>query len=805
MSVQKILSSRSLKSARRPLSRLLQTATGAVLAGAVWAQAAAVAVDISAQPLDQALRALARQTGAQIVFSTALTENRVAPAIKGTLTPAQALDQLLQGSGLQASSPDNTSFTVQPARRDETTLKPVPVQDSALQVPADTARSYTVGASRSATGLTLALRDTPQSLSVITRERMDDQSMNTVADAVRHTTGVALTPVDRGRNTLTARGFDISTFQFDGIPVDTTNVGIETSSTAIYDRIEIIRGANGLLNGPGDPSAVVNLVRKRADGREFAGAISIETGSWDRYAGTADLSAPITADASVRGRFVAHVERSDAFIDLERTDSQVYYGVIDVDLAERTQLSVGASYQRDERSGVLWVGFPYWYTDGSRTDFSRSKTSATRWNQWDTTEQTAFASIQHTLRNDWSIRADIGWHKQIENSKLLWASGEIDRVTGLGMEGDTFHYLSKPEEQHLGVIAGGPFTLFGRQHELTTGLTYSNLKDGWSNRDTSGPVMLPDFNNWDGSFPDRPLGPSYTLSIGETTQSAAYAAARLQLADPLKVIAGARVSNWKRENKNVQPHTRQQETGVVTPYFGVIYDITEQLSAYASYTDIFKSQNTYRDRNGTALDPVEGKNYEAGLKAELLDGGLNASAAVFEIKQDNLAVEDAGFLVPGTTEQAFRGARGVETKGYELEVTGAVAERWDLTVGWTHFSAKDADDEDVAKTHPRKMLRLFTKYTLAGALNGLSVGGGVDWQSEELVSATNPGTGVDEKFGQGGYALVNLMAKYAFDEHVSLQLNVDNLFDKTYRYGNFWGTFTYGEPRRVTATLDYRF
>ena len=538
----------------------------------------------------------------------------------------------------------------------------------------DSTGSYASGSSSTATGLTLSLRDTPQSVTVITHEQIEDQAMSTAADALRSATGVSLKRVDRGRNLLTVRGFDVTSFQFDGVPVATGNVGIETTNTAIYDRLEIVRGPTGLLTGAGEPSASVNLIRKHADSAALAGSLSVEAGSWERRGGTLDVSTPLNRDASVRGRFVASSTEQEAFIDLESTENLTFYAVIDADLSDATVLSVGASDQRDDRDGVLWAGLPYWYSDGTRTDFARSATTATRWNQWDTRERTAFVSLRHEFANRWSVRADVAHYRQREESKLLWMWDVPDRDTGAGMQAYPYHYLSEPKQNNVNLIATGPFTAWGREHELTAGLMYSRRKAGWSNRDAVSEQLPPVGNifEWDGSYPEPELGERYLGSMSTHTQLGLYSAARLQFTDAFKFIGGARVSNWKQEEE-AGAWTPQaieiEHDSVLTPYAGVVYDLSDVVSAYASYTEIFMP-GTEKDRNGAYLDPREGASYELGLKGEFLDGALNASAAVFYIDQDNVAEVDVGFLVPGTLDPAFRTAQGAETEGYEIEIAG---------------------------------------------------------------------------------------------------------------------------------------
>jgi len=665
-------------------------------------------------------------------------------------------------------------------------------------------------ATNAAIGLDLTPRETPQSITAITEQQIEDQALSNVSDVLAFATGISSKAVDRGRNTLSARGFEITNFQIDGAPFQTGNVGFDETSTAIYERVEIVRGSTGLLNGAGQPSASVNLIRKHADSMARTGEFSLEGGTWNRLAGPLDFSTPLKADGSVRGRVVAQAYRQDAFVDLEETQGYVLYGIVDADLGERTRLSVGGAYQKDERSGVLWGQLPYWFSDGSRTNWGRSTTTAAKWNQWDTSDQTAFVMLNHEFESGWKLRGDLGYHRQVENSKLIWTYDLPDPVTGQGMSAFPYWYDSRPQQWNAGLMAQGPFNLLGREHELVVGAMYNHLKGGWTNRDPVTPVApVGNFFNWDGSYPEPTWGPRYDLSDqGETEQYAGYAAARLNLADNLKVILGGRLSYWER-NEQVATYTPVAYTikhdKIFTPYAGAIYDITGNLSAYASYTSIFQPQ-TSRDRYGDYLDPVTGDAYEAGLKADFLDGRLFASLAVFRVEQDNVAEPDPGFLVPGTLDPASRPAKGTVAKGYELEVSGKITPNWDVNLGWTDYTARDAQGADVVAHHPRRMLKLATVYDLHDWIEGLRVGGSLRWESQPPQTAVNPGSGVTERVGQPAYTVVNLMAEYQITEQVSAQVNVNNLFDKTYFNNNAWfAGYVYGEPRNARVTLRYSF
>lgn len=660
-----------------------------------------------------------------------------------------------------------------------------------------------------ATGLPLSPIETPQTISVITRQQISDQAFDSINDALDFTVGISKKDVDRGRSAITARGFEVQNFQLDGAPFENGNVGFGETSTAIYERVDLVRGAAGLMQGAGDPSAVVNLIRKHATEQELAGDVSVEGGSWNSFAATLDVQSPLNAAGTVRARAVAKVYTQDGFVDLEEKKGVILYGVIDADLSDRTTVSFGASYQRDERDGTLWAQLPYWYSDGTRTNWPRSKTTGTDWGLWNTTEISAFATLSRKLGGDWQIRGDIGYHKGAENSKLLWLDGLPDPVTGAGVNSSGYWYKANPEQWHGSIQASGSFTLLGGQHDLALGAMASHIDGGWTNRSPIAIDPINDFNSFDAKLAEPEWDARYPIGLGETTQAGVYATTRISLLDGLKLIGGGRLSYYKRsEHDNPSnPDYSLSYKGQLTPYAGVIYNITGNLSAYASYTNIFKPQGNVRDRTGRLLNPLEGDAYEAGVKALLLDGQLLATAAIFRIEQNNLAVADPGQFVPGAGSiPAYRGATGTVSKGYELEVVGKITPEWDVSAGWSQYSAKDADGVHVLAHQPRRVFNFATKYAFTGTLEGLSLGGAVKWESRPPITAVNPGTNIDERIGQPAYAIANIMARYALTEQVSLQVNVDNLFDKRFFSNNMWFPgFVYGEPRNARVALKYEF
>ena len=268
------------------------------------------------------------------------------------------------------------------------------------------------------------------------------------------------------------------------------------------------------------------------------------------------------------------------------------------------------------------------------------------------------------------------------------------------------------------------------------------------------------------------------------------------LADPLKLIVGGRQSHWKMRSL-----TEDRAHDVFIPYAGLVFDLSDNYSAYASYTDIFQPQN-YRSLTGAYLDPVAGKSFELGIKGEHLDGKLNSSLSVFRIQQNNVAQLDAGNVVPGTTDFAYYGAQGVTSKGFEAQLTGELARGWNLSAGISHTLAKDAEGLSVNAWAPRTQLQLFTSYRFQGDWNQLTVGSGMQWQSTTRASFSLGGKQVN--YAQKPFGVVSLMARYSFTPKLSLQVNLNNMFNKKH-YVNVDGQGQFGVPRNAMAVLNYKF
>ena len=668
--------------------------------------------------------------------------------------------------------------------------------------------SYTTRAARTATPLSMSLRETPQSVSVVTQQRIQDQNLQTITDVVNNTTGISMNRYETDRGQITARGFTLNSLMIDGVPTiweQPWSSGEIFSSLAMYDRVEVVRGANGLMTGVGDPSASLNMVRKRASSRELTGSVEVSAGSWDTYGTKGDLSMPLNEAGTVRARLVGELNDGDSWIDMKSTKSEVFYGTMDIDLTPDTTLWFGVSHQQTDSRSPMWGGLPVWYADGSRTHWSRSKTSSADWSKWQTTYETYFVNLDHTFANDWQVNLSFNRGERRSEAKLLYVSGNPDKTGATAMGTFPGWYEPESEQNDYSVRFSGPVALFGRSHELALGYVESQQDfDVDYHAPLTGFGGIANFDAYNGDFAEPSWAALASYGYSDIKQKGLFAATRLNLTDDLKVIVGARDSSYTKTSDDIYSEKSKVDTQhELTPYTGVVYDLTDTLSAYASYTEIFLPQSA-RGVDLKPLEPIVGESYESGLKAEFLDGRLNASAAIFQIKQNGLA-QSIGPLTGGLPgEMAYEGT-DVTSKGFELEVSGELADNWNATVGYTQFKVRDAEGDAANTLYPTKLLRTFTTYRLAGVLSKLTIGGGVNWQDTTYTYAANP-QGNQEKISIDAYALVNLMARYDITDNLSAQLNANNVTDEKY-YDVFdaYGAMTYGAPRSLTASAKYRF
>ncbi|HDQ4610505.1 TPA: Fe(3+)-pyochelin receptor FptA [Pseudomonas aeruginosa] len=640
-------------------------------------------------------------------------------------------------------------------------------------------------------------RELPQSASVIDHERLEQQNLFSLDEAMQQATGVTVQPFQLLTTAYYVRGFKVDSFELDGVPALLGNTASSPQDMAIYERVEILRGSNGLLHGTGNPAATVNLVRKRPQ-REFAASTTLSAGRWDRYRAEVDVGGPLSASGNVRGRAVAAYEDRDYFYDVADQGTRLLYGVTEFDLSPDTLLTVGAQYQHID-SITNMAGVPM-AKDGSNLGLSRDTYLNVDWDRfkWDTYR--AFGSLEQQLGGGWKGKVSAEYQEADSRLRYAGSFGAIDPQTGDGGQLMGAAYKFKSIQRSLDANLNGPVRLFGLTHELLGGVTYAQ---GETRQDTARFLNLPNtpvnVYRWDPHGVPRPQIGQYTSpGTTTTTQKGLYALGRIKLAEPLTLVVGGRESWWDQDT----PATRFKPGRQFTPYGGLIWDFARDWSWYVSYAEVYQPQADRQTWNSEPLSPVEGKTYETGIKGELADGRLNLSLAAFRIDLENNPQEDPDN--PGPPNNPFYISGGkVRSQGFELEGTGYLTPYWSLSAGYTYTSTeylKDSQNDSGTRYStftPRHLLRLWSNYDLPWQDRRWSVGGGLQAQSDYSVDYR----GVSMR--QGGYALVNMRLGYKIDEHWTAAVNVNNLFDRTY-YQSLsnpnWNN-RYGEPRSFNVSL----
>ncbi|MFO7286932.1 MAG: TonB-dependent siderophore receptor [Gammaproteobacteria bacterium] len=651
--------------------------------------------------------------------------------------------------------------------------------------------------SKGATNLPLSLAETPQAVTVVDREFIDSLGFDDVNDVLELTTGVNVEEVETDRTYYTSRGFDIKSMQVDGIGLPFLWNVVGALDTAVYEKVEVIRGANGLLTGTGNPSGTINYVRKRPT-NDFQATTELWVESWDKRRVEADVSGPLSDSGAWAGRIVAATQSAESHLDRYANDRTILYAVVDGQIGRNTTVTVGYTDQDNESTGVLWGALPLLYADGTQTDYDVSTTTTMDWTSWETHSKTAFVELTHEIGADWELTAILTRNEYDEPSELFYVYGNPDRESGEGLFAWPGKYRAYSEHLLLDATVTGSFTLGGRRHDLLLGFNAADADHGYLQHhapaDDPAWGPMPPFPGWTGREVARPpFGPPQLAAQWTDDVRRFYGVAHFDATDALRVILGFNAIDVKSRGFNFD-ELRDRDEREVSPYVGFTYAFTESLRAYASYSDIYEPQAELGE-DLAPLGSAVGKSYEVGVKGEFFDGGLLGTLSLFRAEQDNYA-EYAGF----DEESGLSYYRGVdvESEGFELEVSGRIGERVHLFGGYTQLDIEDPQGVDARTFVPRKTFKLGTRFNPAIAPK-LELGGALRWSS---------GMYLDTPLGrirQPSFNVLSAYARYAVSDRLELALNVDNLTDEKYLTSLYWDQAFYAAPRSAAISARLRY
>ncbi|MES2529884.1 MAG: TonB-dependent siderophore receptor [Pseudomonadota bacterium] len=777
------------------------TTAASSTAATVTATATARMYAVPPGPLAPALNAFAALAGVFVSADGALTDSLRSAGVQGTRSVAEAFSALLAGTGLAAVPRPDGSYLIQPA--------PPPIAAaSATSVEVLPTVTVTARAERPAPGLlapttlgggpATAQRDVPQSLSVVSQERIQSQALTTLQEALQNTPGVTTTNVDTSRYRVYSRGFQIDTLQYDGV---STAVGYLTPpNLAMYQQVEVLRGPASLVAGIAGAGGTMNLVRKKAP-RSFEASALLGAGSQDTRRAGFDIGGPLSDDGHVRGLLVAAEDRNALPQDGTYRHDRQLYGVIEADVSAQTTWRLGASRQQlDARS--MQYGYPT-YTDGSFLRVPLSTYYGADWNHEGYSLATAFADVTRQLGGGWRARVSALSLDARRSTAFAGLRSAVDPTR------DTTWYQTSTSsiddrQRIVDAYLSGPVEAFGRVHDLAFGLNQL-----WQHTPQSGApgsprlvaVSLAD----PGVVPVARFDSQVSRQVTDTAQLSLFAHANLKLTDAWTLVADGRVVRWR---SRLRADPLANASGVadhddgLAPHFSPTVALLHALDArqtiYASDAQVFTPQSR-RDVAGELLPPMKARQQEVGWKRDGEDGRWAASAALFRLLQSNRAM-----TAPGDTTGTLFVAQGrARSQGLELQLSAELARGWDVSAGYTFTHTRYLDDSaDTGRAAfsaftPRHLLKLWTEARLGGGWAAWTLGAGL-----HASSAFSARDSVAE-VRQPGYATVDGLVRYAIDAKTSLSLHVENLFDRRY-YQSISSTADHnypGNPRRVVLVL----
>ncbi|MFT3815822.1 MAG: TonB-dependent siderophore receptor [Acidovorax sp.] len=797
-------------------------------AHAQTAAADARSYDIPAGPLGTVLKRFATESGVLLATTPELVQGRQSPGVRGSYSAQAALDVLLSGTGLGAEGNAQRGYrllvaaTAGPTTRvtepgavksssEITTLPEVKVTAAAERSDVtEGTGSYAAKAISIGKGGVRSLREVPQTVSVVTRQQIEDQNLVTVSEALDQTTGVynaGASSTNTESPTYYSRGFEMA-YTYDGLSNGASGAimmnGID--DTATLDHIEVLRGPAALLrSSPASArfGGIVNAVRKKPQS-EFSASGQVSAGSWNNYRSWIDIGGPLNDSKSVRARAVLSAgDRGYWYGTTANKKDQTLYGVIEANLTPDTQWSASVTHTRADATQPYTLNVLR-YSDGTLVNRNRSAVGTDPRSFLDSSNTLLSSELTHRFDNGWKAQGSLMYQHFRESSDITSWDPEVDSSQMVSYYRGVYDPW-KVKSKAYDLSISGPIDFLGKEHKLTFGLDGSESRYGYKN---NGDDYYSDQSITNPTFDiSSPLSLS-NLSDRKMVTSGYYGVGQFKLAPPLTLVLGARVTNYKSEGISESGITTvsSQVSGKITPHAGLIWNINKQTSLYASYADLFVPQSN-RDSSGKYLDPEVGWQGEVGIKRELFDGRLNASLALYRIRDTNRAITDYNhFGCDGSAASyCYKAAGLIQSQGVDAEISGSPLPGLQIVAGYTYNQNKYLEDskesnigKQISGATPRHLAKLFATYQFGardfdGALVGWRIGGGVTAQSKTYANDT---------VRQGGYALVNLLIGYQFSSKTSVTFNVNNLFDRYYttEIGYYWGA-----PRSFNLALRHQF
>lgn len=654
-------------------------------------------------------------------------------------------------------------------------------------------RDYSTYAATVGSKLPATLRQIPQSISVITNAQIKDRDVKTFDQLAERTPGLRVLRNDDGRSSVYARGYEYDEYNIDGLTAPMQSINGTLPNLIAFDRVEILRGPSGLFDSSGEMGGVVNFVRKRPTDT-LQGAVNLGAGSRKYFNVDGDISGPLNESGTLRGRVIAQTSGESPKPAKKNNHHQSFYGALDWDISPSTSFGLGYLYQRRQITPVN--GLPA-YADGRLLSLPNDTFVGNSWNDFTMNSHDVFADLKHHFEDGSFAKLAMRYSDRHADSNYTFAGSALDprgniRVTGLGT-------LIKQDSFAMDASYSRQFELGTTVNEWVVGADYnqSNTTYDQARVRSLGLVhyrdvdSIPYVDMMEAAFEKKP-GFSLSQTATNLKEMGLYSKLVIRPIDNLSIIAGARLGHYEIKAGDILDKERKSGTKL-TAYGGVVFDVDDQNSLYASYSSLYRPQSEIGTDN-KLLKPRHGSQIEVGYKGAFFYDALNVRLSLYRLQDKNAAAS-----IPGNNAQfAALGKRIMQ--GVEFEVSGQLTDKWRMHAGYSYLSSdikvdSTARDDGIFLLMPRHTLNVWTTYDLSSAF---VVGMGVNAMSAIESS---------QKVKGHGYATIDAMLSYQATDRLKFQVNVDNLTNRKYyaRVGSL-NTFNIpGKERTFKANVSYRF
>ncbi|PHR68431.1 TonB-dependent siderophore receptor [Alcanivorax sp.] len=792
-----------------------------------------VRVALPAQALSRSLAQMSRQTGIQIQQASGLVGNTVVNAVNGTMALSLALDTLLAGTGITYRYTDDGAVLVgEPSaasRQDASTLAAINVSaQTEVEESAWGAASQGYMATHSATGTKTDARivEIPQSVSVVTRQEMDDRGSETVMDAVRYTAGVQTEGqgIDSRVDDIRIRGFDASSWSnnlyLDGLRMPRGGQWTTPQIDAYgLERVEVLKGPAAVLYGQVAPGGLVNMVAKRPT-YDQTNEVVLEAGSFDQYEGSFDVGGDLGKSGKVIGRLVGSYNDGDSQVDETELSRTYLAPSATVFLTDDTEITFLSYYQKDEGGStfqflpVKGVLEPTQYGYIDRSTFLGEPD----WNTYDREQWAIGYDLTHYINDAWSFRQNAKYnHVDSLFNTVVSATFPPANPGGLLPDNRTINRRAVRGEGDLDSIAVDNqfkvlFNTGGLRHDVIMGLDYLNTDWTHTRFAVTAPITPidvydPVYGGAAGFENNMRVQSDYDVS---DKQLGVYLQDLIRL-DQWRFTVGARQDYFDSKSRNKASGSLDKaDDEAFTWRAGATYLFDNGAAPYASYATSFEPLTGF-DTSESPFEPSEGEQFELGVKYQPPRSNSLITLSVFDLTQTNLVVSDPNPPVSAAcnADNSCRRQTGeTQTRGVELEGKAWQEDGLSVTVSYTYLDAEITKETDATlkgndkEYVPRNSAALWLDYKWQqGFLRGLGLGAGARFTDSLYGDAAN-------SYKVDSYTLYDASVRYDMRyvglDGVMLSLTGRNLADEEFLSSCSQYGCSYGTARHVTAGVSYR-